>query len=84
MTDKITIDLDDLTLGEMDDFEKASGIGVQDLQDGSMPTQAVIALVWLSQRRANPKYTIEDARKVRMSELDFDGNPTPAKPGKPT
>ena len=80
MSDKLALDLDDLTLGEMEDFEKASGLTLSTIQDGNIPAKALIALVWIARRRDDPKYTLKDARSVKISDLQLGADPTAAEP----
>ena len=84
MSEKLSIDLNDLTLGEMEDFEKLSGIKLSDVEGGSVPAAALIALVYISKRRTDPKYTIKKARAVKVTDLQLGADPTPAKPGETT
>ena len=82
---KIRISLAELTLGDMEDFEDISGIPFDEIaqmareakdEEGeskkSLPTKALIALTYISERRDNPDYTIEDARAIKVLELEFD------------
>ena len=72
----ISIDVNDLTLGEVEFFEEESGLTLNDLQDGSMNSKAIIALVCVVERRKNPEYTMDDARKVKLSEFSVGADPT--------
>lgn len=63
-------DINELDLGELEDFAEATGIDPMALTDGWQPTlKAVRAFVWLVKRREDPGYTLEDARRVKVSEL---------------
>ncbi len=63
-------DINELDLGELEDFAAATGIDPMQLQDGWQPTlKAVRAFVWLVKRRDDPALTLEDARRVKVSEL---------------
>ncbi len=63
-------DINELDLGELEDFAEATGIDPMQLQDGWQPTlKAVRAFVWLIRRREDPALTLEDARRVKVSEL---------------
>ncbi len=63
-------DINELDLGELEDFAEATGIDPMQLQDGWQPTlKAVRAFVWLVKRRDDPALTLEDARRVKVSEL---------------
>lgn len=74
----INIDVNDLTLGEVEFFEEESGLTLADLQSGAMTTKAVTALVCAVKRRENPDYTMDDARKVKLSEFNVGMDPTTA------
>lgn len=77
---KLTLDFDDLTVGDIEDFEAACGIDITTLGPGNVPSKALAPLIWITQRRTNPAFTIEDARAVRISELEYEGPPAPAGP----
>ena len=72
----IRIDVNDLTLGEVEFFEQESGLSLGDLQEGRMTAKAVTALVCLVKRRDEPDFTMDDARKVKLSEFDVTADPT--------
>lgn len=73
--------LEDLTLGDIEDFEAAGGVPMTALADGGqLPFKAVIALVWVIRRQQEPDFTLEDARRLRMAELESLLAPTPAAP----
>ena len=66
----LVFDINELDLGELEDFAEATGIDPMQLQDGWQPTlKAVRAFVWLVKRREYPALTLEDARRVKVSEL---------------
>ena len=63
-------DINELDLGELEDFAEATGIDPMQLQDGWQPTlKAVRAFVWLVKRRQDPALTLDDGRRVKVSEL---------------
>lgn len=70
---KITINLDDLTLGDLADMEDVSGVSLTGINLGSPPVRVIPALVWIQQRRTEPGYTYEMARAIKLSELEFAG-----------
>lgn len=72
---KIALNVDDLTLGEIEEMEQAAGIKLPELGSGS--AKATIALIWISQRRIDPAFTLEDARALKVTELEF-ADPTAA------
>lgn len=76
--------LENLTLGDIEDFEAASGVPMAALQDGgTLPFRAVVALVWVIHRQEQPTFTLDDARRLRMADLESLLAPTPAAPLEP-
>lgn len=74
---EICIDLDDLTLGEVEFFEETTGCSIDEIGNKNMTTKALLALVVIHQRRTNPEYTLDDARQVHVTDITFgDVNPT--------
>lgn len=75
---KLTMNVEDLTLGEIEEFEKASGgQTIAAVQKGEVGASAITALVWVFKKRENPDYSLDDARTVKLSELQWDDeNPT--------
>lgn len=89
----LAINPDDLTLGEMEEFEELSGRPLAKLLQGDIvkgddgrpilgkdgkPMREIdprvkdmIALVFLAKRREDPAFTIEDARQIKVSELQL-------------
>lgn len=95
---RITLVLDDLSLGDFEAFEEATGLNLlEELQpkavidprtkmpvkdpesDKGRPlmqvrlsTAAHLGLIYLGLRRENPSVTMDDVRKLKPSELEFD------------
>lgn len=70
MTDEVRIDISDLTLGEAEEFEEITGLALSNFGEGKpFPAKAIVALVYLTQHRTDPDFTLDDARGVRMSAL---------------
>lgn len=89
----LAINPDDLTLGEMEEFEELSGRPLAKMLQGDIvkgedgrpvlgkdgkPTREVdvrtkdlIALVFLAKRREDPAFTLDDARRIKVSELQL-------------
>jgi len=89
----LAINPEDLTLGEMEEFEELSGRPLAKMLQGDIvkgedgrpmlgkdgkPLREIdprvkdmIALVFLAKRRENPDFTIEDARGIKVSELQI-------------
>lgn len=76
--ENLVVDFDDLELGELEDFEEATGLDFTQMKPGkALPVKALTALVWIVKRRTEPDFTIEDARKMKLSTVDLgDANPT--------
>lgn len=81
--------VDSLTVGDLEDLEEISGMGFDELlgklssagENGriGLPLKVLKALVFVVYRAENPSFTLEDARKVRVSELEVvlaNGDPT--------
>ena len=84
MSEKITIDVGDFTLGEIEQFEELAGVPMSSLGENT-PARAMTALVVIARRRTDPDFTIEQARLIRMSEVEVVGgepdDPTPSTDG---
>lgn len=78
---KISIDLNTMTLGELEFFEEESGLTIDDLAAGKSSSKAVIALITIQERRENPRFSMDDARKLPISDIEVSvADPTPPKP----
>lgn len=74
---KIKLNPDALTFGDLEDFETQTGEGLldtfesiekkQDLSGLSM--RCITALLWICTRTENADFTLDDARKIKLSEL---------------
>lgn len=86
---KITLDPGSLTFGDLDDFEVKTG---EDLMEtfrrvddvgnlSGLKVSSLLALIWVCARQENPEFTYDDARKVRLNELEVEvcggEDPTP-------
>lgn len=88
----LTLNPDDLSLGDLEDFEEMTGTSIEDvvkpvpvMVDGKrvfdekgrpemtvkIPAKALVALVFLSQRAKDPSFTREDARRIKVSQLNL-------------
>ncbi len=81
---KIKLDVDQLTFGDIEDFEAHVGgdlmAAISGATSGTAPLKAMIGLIWICQRTIDPDFTLEDARKVKVSELEVEvaeADPTP-------
>ena len=70
MADPVQIDLDDLTLGEMEEVEQIVGVPFGEaFEDTTLSAKALLALVYVVKRRENPNFTLDQARNFRLSDL---------------
>lgn len=73
----LTLDLDGMTLGELETLEDYTGLSIDDLnqmrQSGQMQmsSKLITYFVWLTNHRKDPKYTMEQARNTNISRLNF-------------
>jgi len=77
--EKIVLDVDSLTLGELEEFEELTGLTLDSLVAGRLPAKAITTLVFLTTRRANPEFTLDDARQLPLSALE-EALPDPPSP----
>lgn len=90
---KLIFNENDLTIGDLEDFEDAVGIELTEAlkpttvkgedgkpvrDDDGRPVQAVDitakvlkGLVWIANRHDNPDFTLEDARNVKVTDLEI-------------
>lgn len=86
---KINLNPNDLTFGDLEDFETLTGQALMDtfdkVSDGGdlkgLSAKAVIGLLWICGRQQNPDFTLDDAKKVKLTELEVEvgeePDPTP-------
>ena len=66
--DVMTIDLDDLTIGEVIEIEDLTGLPLDALQDTTMKKGRVLqAMAFISRRRVDPAFTFEDAANLKLN-----------------
>lgn len=64
------MDIDNITLGDIEDIEDYAGLPLSDIgEDKPGVAKLRTALVWVLKRKENPSFTIEDARKLPSSEV---------------
>jgi hypothetical protein len=74
---QLNIDPNEFTLGELEEFEELTGLGIESLGP-AMPTKALTALVYLVERRTDPEFTMEAARKLKVGDIEGPNPTTPA------
>lgn len=74
MEDRIEIDVNDLTLGDLEDIESVVGTDTMRLvMKGEVTPKAMVALVWVAMRQTDPGFSLDDARKVNLKQFSFGG-----------
>lgn len=56
--------LDSLNLGELEFFEEESGLSIGDVYENGFIGKATVYLITILRQRTDPKFTLEDARKL--------------------
>ena len=78
---KITLNVDEVTVGDLEDTEKLLGHPcLGSFSNKSMSATEVAALVTVIQRKTDPTFEIADARSLRIVDItvEGDGHPTSA------
>lgn len=100
MAEKLVVDPNSMTIGDLEDFEDACGMSmdkafksvvvrdeegnvVYDEPDAKgirrpktevqVSAKVLKTLVWIVKRADNPEFTLDDARSVKISELELTG-----------
>lgn len=78
------VDPDDLTIGELEDFEEIVGKPLDEAlvldaktKQPRISAKVLKAFIFIVYRRANPDFTLEQARAVKVSELQLGTKPDP-------
>lgn len=76
------IDPNTLTLGELEEIEEISGRPVAaELGRGTPSIRTLIGVVYVMKRRADPAFTLEDARALQISSVKLEAKQGPKEPG---
>lgn len=76
----INLDFDEFTIGDLEDLETISGLAFDQIEWNTerLPVKVLKALVYISQRKIDSSFTVEDAARVKISEVKPAAeNPTP-------
>lgn len=78
MGEGIDINVDTLTIGEIEAAENLCGKSIMPIiSRGDFPAAVLAALVTVVKQRDNPAFTYQDARGIRIGEIKTaDGDPT--------
>lgn len=80
---KLDLDPNDLTIGDMEDFEDVTGSRLDELLgtrngDGvKFTAKQLVAFVWIVTRKSNPAFTLDDARATKITDLEVNLEPRP-------
>jgi len=66
--EEISLDLDDLTLGEAEHLEELVGCSLSKMGDAS-EIRMIRALATITGQRTDPSFTYEDTASMRLSEM---------------
>lgn len=69
MTKHAGFDWNDLSLGELEDLETATGMSAAEMAENASRPKVLTAVLWVIRRRTDPTFTLEDARQVKLSAL---------------
>src|SRR6185436_9314426 len=67
---KLTLDFDELSISDLEDFKKACGLDILALDVNAIPTEALAPLIWILERQKDPHFTLEDARRIKLKDLE--------------
>lgn len=71
-TKEVKFNLNDLTLGELCDLEEVTGLTFDQMNFKKMQGKLALALLWIVERRKNPKFTLAEAKNTKVIALtDF-------------
>jgi hypothetical protein len=78
MGEVLRFDLNAFNIGDLEDFEEVVGRSLfevfppgKEAAEVAVPTKAIKALVWIVKRQADPDFTLDDARSVKISGLEI-------------
>ena len=68
--EKVVVVIDDLTLGEAEDFEEVSGTALAGAEKG-LTAKAMRTLVWITLRRTNPDIAFDECKSYKMADVEW-------------
>lgn len=66
----LNLDFDDFDLGELEDLVEHTGVNVMGT-DVTLDVKMLRVIVWILERRDHPARTLEECRRVKLSQFDF-------------
>lgn len=64
------MNVDDLTLGEVEEIENYAKVPLTSLTEGNPSTSLLIGIAWIMKRKTDPKFTVEHAKRLTMKDLN--------------
>lgn len=74
----LSLDFDDFDLGELEDLTDHTGINFLE-GEVKLDVKILRVICWILERRDYPERTLEECRKVKLSQFDFAGGKTDPK-----
>jgi hypothetical protein len=71
MSDKLQVNMDDLTFRELDQIRKLAGAPLEELMAGEDQALGLVAIVCVMQRRTIPDFSLDDAWEMRVADVDM-------------
>lgn len=72
---ELKFDPAEITIGDLETIEDICGKPYEEMDFENPPAKLVKALIYISERRKNPAFTLEDAANVRLGDIAT-ANPT--------
>jgi|13_taG_2_1085334.scaffolds.fasta_scaffold127592_2 hypothetical protein len=73
MAERLELNFDDLTIGEIEEIEELTGRSIQSIQDPEAPMGSTLrVLAYIIKRRDNPEFSLEDAGDLIVTQGDDD------------
>lgn len=64
------MNVNELTMGEIDEVETYAGVPLSSLTSSETSnTKLLIGLAWVINRKTDPKFSLEHAKKLTMNEI---------------
>lgn len=65
------MNVEDLTLGEVEEIENYAGLPLASLGDSDKPSGALmVAIAWVAKRKEDPSFTLQQAKMLTSKELN--------------
>ena len=65
------MNVNELTLGEVEEVENYAGLPLAALTDGNSPKgKLMVGLAWIIKRKEDPSFTLHEAKKLTMEDIN--------------